>query len=74
MDNRIVELAAEMNAAPADVATFVKCLAIWTSKGYTVEQAIHRHMRQMERLVNKATQLPAREIIVSMYDDLRAAA
>lgn len=50
----IPELATLMNATEADTAAFVQCLSVWVSKGCSIEQAIDRHMAQMERFANAA--------------------
>jgi predicted RNA-binding protein with PIN domain len=67
----IQELAAEMNMPLADVSAFVSCLSVWTAKGYTVEQAIERHMAQMTRLANNAVAFASsdagREMAISAF-------
>jgi len=50
----ISELATLMNATEADTTAFVRCLSVWTSKGYSIEHAIERHMEQMNRFANAA--------------------
>ena len=45
----IKELAKLMGVPEGDVVAFVACLQVWLSKGLTLEQAIGRHMDQMER-------------------------
>ena len=50
----IKELAALMNVSDADCSSFVNCLRVWIGKGYSLEQAIERHMQQMRNLVNAA--------------------
>ena len=54
----IQTLAADMNVKPADVAAFLKCLGVWMAKGYSMEEAIEKHMAQMVRLASKSDQFP----------------
>lgn len=63
------ELAQLMNATESDVRAFVDCLSVWTAKGYSFEDAIAKHLRQMELL---AANLPygtraARDLVVSAF-------
>jgi plasmid maintenance system antidote protein VapI len=53
----LTELATELGVSESDAVAFVSGLRIWTDRGYTVEQAIGRHMAQMTRLVNNAAAL-----------------
>ncbi|MFC4729513.1 hypothetical protein [Coralloluteibacterium thermophilus] len=47
---------AEMTGVPAaDVQAFVAGLAVWTRKGYSVEQAIERHMATMQGLLERVS-------------------
>lgn len=56
--NKIVEkLAVACGVRMSEMVSFIECLNVWTSKGYTIEQAIENHMRQMARLVNNSRQL-----------------
>lgn len=48
------ELSTAMGATEKDTAAFVECLGVWTAKGYSVEQAIDKHMQQMRRMANEA--------------------
>ncbi len=50
----ISELAAEMNVTEADVRGFISALKVWISKGYTFEEAVQKHMNQMNRLAKHA--------------------
>lgn len=50
----IQELAKEMNVSESDASAFVECLKVWINKGYSLEQAIAKHMQQMQRMVNEA--------------------
>lgn len=38
--DKITELAKLMNVSENSLVEFLKCLNVWTEKGYTVEQAI----------------------------------
>lgn len=51
---KIEALAAEMNVSTADLMGFIAGLSVWINKGYSVDQAIERHMAQMTRFVNNA--------------------
>lgn len=53
----IKELAVLMDVPEADAQTFVDCLRIWTDKGYTLDEAIAKHIAQMNRIVNHAVDL-----------------
>lgn len=48
--NELQKLAKEMNVTENDLSGFVSCLRVWIAKGYTIEQAIEKHMAQMTRL------------------------
>lgn len=52
----ITELATALNTTEANAREFLSCLAIWTRKGYTVEQAIEKHMSQMQRFMDAAVE------------------
>jgi len=69
----IETLAAEMNISPADLSSFIACLRVWLCKGYTLEQAIERHMAQMDRLAANCTNRALRDVTINLYDELRAA-
>ena len=43
MTDQIKALAAEMGVSEGDVLSFAACLRVWMDKGYTLEEAIHRH-------------------------------
>lgn len=60
------ELAKLMGVTEGDVKAFVACLSVWTAKGYTLEQAIEKHMAQMERLAGNALKLP-RSLVVDAF-------
>ena len=68
----LTTLAAEMNVKASDLAAFVECLRIWLAKGYSLEQAIERHMAQMNRLVNHSLKLPKQALAESLYEEFRA--
>lgn len=68
----IQELAIEMNQSEADVISFVNCLKVWTSKGYSIEESISKHMGQMERLATSCTHPALKAIAVDTYDQLNA--
>lgn len=51
-------LSAEMNVTEADLAGFVECLRVWMSKGYSMEEAISKHMAQMTKLAENALAFP----------------
>lgn len=53
----IEHLAQTMNQPVKDVAAFIACLKVWTDKGYSVEQAIEKHMAQMSRFIDHAVRL-----------------
>ncbi|OQS42304.1 hypothetical protein [Chromobacterium haemolyticum] len=61
------ELASLMGVSESDCVAFLDCLRVWTDKGYSVEQAIERHMQQMRRLVNAASD-------VAKHPEIRTAA
>ncbi len=47
----VAAFANECGVGVADAHGFVACLRVWTDKGYSVEQAIERHLAQMTRLL-----------------------
>ncbi|OQS32117.1 hypothetical protein [Chromobacterium haemolyticum] len=53
----IKELADMMRVSEADCAAFLNCLSVWTEKGYSLEHAIERHLQQMRRLANAASDI-----------------
>lgn len=68
---QIKELAELMNVSESDTRAFVDCLRVWTAKGYTLEQAIERHMQQMRRMVAQAVQIadqPREQIAGAVWD------
>ena len=64
----IEQLAAEMNVTEGDVRGFVACLSMWMSKGYSFEQAIERHMAQMARLANNATNPALKPLVTAAFE------
>ena len=52
--DEVKQLAADMGVSKADCLGFLDCLAVWLAKGYTLDQAIEKHMEQMKRLVNQS--------------------
>ena len=75
----IAELANLMGQTESDVNGFINCLAIWIRKGYSLEEAIERNMRQMTRLAENShrwsRELAKDEMFVGeLYDGLRAQA
>ena len=63
---QVAELAALMGQKESDVQAFVDCLRIWINKGYSFEEAIERHMAQMNRMAERATEFP-RSIVVETF-------
>jgi len=61
------ELAALMGQKESDVISFVNCLRVWTAKGYTLEQAIEKHMAQMGRFVNASLTLPKSLVVETFF-------
>lgn len=43
------QIAELLNVSESDAESFVNCLRVWTDKGYTIEQAIGRHVAQINR-------------------------
>lgn len=62
----IQELAALMGQKESDVAAFVEGLRVWIAKGYTIEEAINKHLAQMVRMVDNAVKLSENETVRSM--------
>jgi hypothetical protein len=48
------EIAAEMGVSLSDLDSFVNCLRVWTDKGLSLEEAVERHLEQMQRMANNA--------------------
>ena len=61
------ELAKLMGVTEGDVEAFVACLAVWLRKGLTLEQAITRHMDQMERLAGGCLRLPKSLVVDTFF-------
>ena len=61
------ELAKLMGVTEGDVVAFVACLQVWLAKGLTLEQAIGRHMDQMERLVDGCLRLPKSLVVDTFF-------
>lgn len=61
------ELAKLMGVTETDVTAFVACLSVWTAKGYTLEQAIEKHIAQMERLASNALKLPKSLVVDTFF-------
>src|SRR5687768_9423331 len=49
-ETSVENLAKEMGVSVNDLSGFVACLRVWMDKGYTMDEAIARHMQQMTRL------------------------
>lgn len=73
MQAEIQKLAEMTGQSEADVARFLVCLSVWTSKGYTFEQAVAKNLQTVERIAERAHLIP-KSLVAGMYDDLRAAA
>jgi hypothetical protein len=67
----IKELAKLMGVTEGDVVAFVACLQVWLAKGLakglTLEQAISRHMDQMERLAGGCLKLPKSLVVDTFF-------
>jgi hypothetical protein len=63
----IEALAKEMGATVEDTKAFVAGLSVWTRKGYSVEQAIEKHMQQMYRIANNATNPLMKDVVVEIF-------
>lgn len=50
------QLSALMGVTESDLAGFLSALKVWTDKGYSVEQAIERHMATMSALLNNVSE------------------
>lgn len=61
------DLATEMGVTEGDVVAFIACLSVWTAKGYGLEAAIERHLRQMEKLAENASNPALRAVAVSAF-------
>lgn len=70
--DKIEALAKHMGVTTADLAGFIECLRVWIAKGYTMEQAIERHMAQMNRLANNSAHHALRAIAVEAHSELAA--
>ena len=68
----VATLAVEMGVTASDLNAFVECLRVWIAKGYTLEQAIERHMAQMNRLAANCHKLPKQALAEDLYEELAA--
>ena len=55
MEQKIIDLAAEMGVSVADLTSFIGCLGVWTSKGYTVAEAIREHLSTMGTMLDRVS-------------------
>lgn len=63
---QIQQLAAMTGQTEADVTRFLICLSVWTSKGYTFEQAISKNLETVQRIADNAHLIP-RSIAVDAF-------
>lgn len=68
------ELAQAMGVSEKDATAFVECLRVWVAKGYSVEQAIEKHMQQMRRMVNEAYEAISNPCKTEKAGDMKRAA
>lgn len=54
---QIKELAELMGVTERDASDFVEGLRIWTAKGYSLQEAIARHMDLMGRVLKASTRI-----------------
>lgn len=66
-DASVANLAAQMGVTVADLSGFIAALRVWMAKGYTMEQAIEKHMAQMGRIVNLWDKIDARTVCVDAF-------
>lgn len=52
--SQIADLASLMGHSESEVARFVECLAVFTRKGYSVEQAIEMSQRTWRTMLDRA--------------------
>jgi hypothetical protein len=63
----IQELAQLMGQKESDVKSFVECLKVWIEKGFTIEQAIEKHMSQMTRLAEHSHQISTDVVVETFF-------
>ena len=68
----IKKLAEIMKQTESDTQAFINCLKVWIDKGYTIDQAIIKHMEQMVRLVDNSTKLPKSIVVDTFYPMLNS--
>lgn len=66
----ISELAAITNQKESDVLAFLECLKVWINKGYSFDDAIKMHMRQMVKIVNQSANISNDKKVKEMAADL----
>ena len=49
----MVKMSDIMGVGESDVVSFIQCLQIWTDRGYSLDEAIGKHMEQMGRFINR---------------------
>lgn len=67
MDTEIQKLAAMTGQSEADVMRFLICLSVWTSKGYTFEQAVARNLQTVERIAERAHLIPTSIVVDTFF-------
>jgi len=50
MEQKITALAAEMGVSVAELASFISCLSVWTSKGYSLAEALQKNLDTLASL------------------------
>lgn len=70
MENEIKDLAAKLNVTPAEAKSFLVCLSVWTSKGFSVSEAIEKHAATTVTVfekIAKANKKQKQALVTSMF-------
>lgn len=55
MEQKITELAAEMGVSFADLTSFISCLSVWTSKGFSLAEAMQKNLDTLAGLASNVS-------------------
>jgi hypothetical protein len=67
MNTQIQNLAAMTGQSEADVMRFLTCLSVWTSRGYTFEQAVAKNLQTVERIAERALTIPKSLVVETFF-------
>lgn len=69
-DMNKAELAKLMNVSESNLESYLAGLSVWIAKGYTVEQAIEKHMQTMQAMCQRVYAMSTSEAYPERMDGL----